>query len=191
MTAHTNVTDVTTARQIHNHLCGPPEEIERALARLGDQPLLTWAPTDNGQLLKVAAAVRKLHNTRAGQAQLILAIPFDPYPACDKITDITDVWDHPLLHTKWRDVVVDVSLLTPPTRIVVSGIHAPIHAHKCISLFTLGQPTAHALPRLTTWRLNFFSFTSGPIITVDIPTQFSSAVRGHDYYHGSASTSDN
>ena len=178
ITVYKNITDVDTTRQIQTHLCGPPDEIERALTRLGDQPILTWAPTDNGQLLKVAAAVRNLHNTRAGQAQLILAVPFDPYPACDKVTDITDVWDHPLLHAKWRDVVVDVSLLTPPTRIVVSGMHAPIHAHKCISLFTLGQPNTYALPRLTTWRLNFFSFASGPIINVDTPTQFSRAVRG-------------
>ena len=176
ITAHTKVTDVNTTRQIHTHLCGPPNEIERALTRHGVQPLLTWAPTDNGQVLKVAAAVRNIHNTKAGQTQLTLAVPFDPYPACD--TDITDVWDHPLLHTKWRDVVVDVSLLTPPTRIVVSGMHAPIHAHKCISLFTLGQPSAYALPRLTTWRLNFFSFTSGPIINIDTPTQFSLAIRG-------------
>ena len=178
LSTYTNVTDVNSTRQIHTHLCGPPDEIERALIRLGDQPLLTWAPTDNGQLLKVAAAVRNIHNTRPGQGLLTLAVPFDPYPACDKVTDITDVWDHPLLHTKWRDVVVDVSLLTPPTRIVVSGMHAPIHAHKCISLFTLGQPSAYVLPRLTTWRLNFFSFVSGPVITVDTPTQFGRTVRG-------------
>ena len=39
--AYANVTDVNTARQIHTHLCGPPDEVERALTRLGDQPLLT------------------------------------------------------------------------------------------------------------------------------------------------------
>ena len=178
ITSHTNIMDVTACRQIHKHLCGTPDEIERALTHLGDQPLTTWAPTDNGQLLKVAAAVRNIHNTRTGQAQLTLAVPFDPYSACDKATDITDVWDHPLLHTKWKDVVVDITLLTPPTRIVVSGLHAPIHAHKCISLFTLGRPNSRALPQLTSWQPNFFSFTSGPIINVDTPAQYSHAARG-------------
>ena len=164
--------DVDTCRQLHSHLCGPPDEIERTLTRWGDQTLLTWAPIDNGQLLKVAAAVRKIHHTTAGQAQLTLAVPFDPYPACDSITDITDIWDHPLLHTKWQDVVTNVTLLTPPTRIVVSGAHAPIHTMKCIGLFTLGHASTRAQPQLSTWRLNFFKFEAGPIFIVDVPAQF-------------------
>lgn len=47
---------------------------------------------------------------------------------CEKVTDITDVWGHPLFHAKWRDAVADLALLVPPTRIVVSGMRAPIHA---------------------------------------------------------------
>ena len=75
----------------------------------------------------MAAAARTLFNTNAGQAYVVLVVPFDPYPACEKVSDITDVWDHPLLHDKWRDVLVDVNLLTPVSRIIVSGAHAPIH----------------------------------------------------------------
>ena len=74
ITSHTKTSDVNTCRQIHTHLCGPPDEIERALTQQGDQTLLTWAPTDNGQLLKLAAAVRNMHDTRAGQSQLISAV---------------------------------------------------------------------------------------------------------------------
>ena len=177
ITTYPGAIDVNSSRQLHSHLCGPPEEIERTLTRWGDLPLLTWAPIDNGQLLKVAACVRKLHNTRAIQAPLILATPFDPFPACQKVSDITDVWDHPLLHTKWKDVVVDTTLLTPPTRIVVSGIYAPMHTQKCICLFTLGLPQAPTIPRLMAWRPNFFNFSAGPTITIDTPTQCRHAVR--------------
>ena len=177
ITTYPGAMDVNTTRQLHSHLCGPLDEIERILTRWGDQPLLTWAPTDNGQLLRVAAAVRSIHNSRAGHAPLILAIPLDPYPACEKVSDITDVWDHPLLHAKWKDIVVDVTLLIPPTRIVVSGTHAPIHAQKCISLFTLGQPQAQALPKLSAWRTNFFNFATGPTINIDTPLQFQHAVK--------------
>lgn len=103
--SHQGAIDVNTSRQLHSHLCGPPDEIERTLIRWGDLPFLTWAPTDNGQLLKVAACARKLQNTKAVHAPLVLATPFDPYPACQKVSDITDVWDHPLLHTKWKDII--------------------------------------------------------------------------------------
>ena len=125
----TSSVDSTTCRQLHSHLCGPPEEIERTLARWGDQPLITWAPVDNGQTQKVAAAARKLNYSNERQALLILAVPFDPYPACKQVTDITDVWGHPLLQPKWQDVVVDVNLLIPPTRIITAGSHAPIHTN--------------------------------------------------------------
>ena len=161
--------DVNTSRQLHSQLCGPPEEIERTLSRWGDSPLLTWAPIDNGQLLKIATCIRTILNKGVTRAPLILATPFDPYPACQRISDITDVWDHQLLHTKWKDVVAETTLLTPPTRIVVSGTHAPIHTQKCIALFTLGIPQAPMLPTLKAWRPNFFSFATGPIIIIDTP----------------------
>ena len=162
---------------MHSQLCGPLEEIERALTRWGDSPLLTWAPIDNGQLLKIATCIRTLLNKGMSQAPLILATPFDPYPACQKVSDITDVWDHPLLHTKWKDIVADTTLLTPPTRIVVSGTHAPIHAQKCIALFTLGLQQAPTLPSLKAWRPNFFSFATGLTITIDTPEHHRHSVR--------------
>ena len=155
----------------------PPEEIERTLTRWGDLPLLTWAPIDNGQLLKVATCVRTLLNKGSILAPLILAIPFDPYPACQEFSDITDIWDHPLLHTKWKDVVADTTLLAPPTRIVVSGTHAPIHAQKCIGLFTLGPPQPASTPSLKAWRPNFFTFATGPTIAIDTPAQCRHAVK--------------
>ena len=170
--------DVFTSRNLHSHLCGPTEEIERALTNWGDRALITWAPTDNGQLLKVAAVARKLFNSHAGQAHLILAVPFDPYPAFDSVSDITDVWDHPLLHDKWKDVLIDVNFLIPPSRIVVSGAFAPIHAQKCLALFVLGLPGLPAVPRLTNWRPTFYSFASGPVVNIDVPCQCRYAVKG-------------
>ena len=168
---HQGTVDVNTSKQLHSQLCGPLEEIERTLARWGDQPLLTWAPTDNGQLLKIATCIRNLHTKGVPHAHLTLAIPFDPYPACQKVSDITDIWDHPLLQTKWKDIVVDTTLLTPPTRIVVAGTHAPIHAHKCIALFTLGQAQTPCVPNIKAWRPTFFSFATGPTIAIDTPLQ--------------------
>ena len=50
-------------------------------------------------------------------------------------------------------------------------MHAPIHTHKCIGLFTLGQTNTIAQPQLSNWRLNFFKFETGPIINIDVPTQ--------------------
>ena len=100
LAAHQCAASVNVCRELQAHLSGPPDEIERTLTRWADQALLTWAPVDNGQLLKVAAAVRKLQQSTPNQARITLAVPFDPYPACIKTSDITDIWDHPLLHTK-------------------------------------------------------------------------------------------
>ena len=177
ITSPTAIVDVPTGRQIHANICGPPEEIERTLANWGKQPLLTWAPIDNGQLLKVAAAMRKLVACIPAQAPLVLVVPFDPYPACEHVTNFTDVWDHPLMHEKWQDVLMDINLIIPPTRIIVSGTHAPIHACKCLALFTLGRANNPAIPRLTSYRPKFFSFGSGPVIYVDVPAQFRFAVK--------------
>ena len=160
MDTDTRTADVLTCRTLHSHLCGPMEEIERALVSWGDRALVTWAPTDNGQMLKVAAVARKIFNSQASQAHLTLVVPFDPYPAFEKVADITDIWDHPLLHDKWRDILFDVNFLIPPSRIVVSGSSAPIHAQKGLALFTLGLPGLPAVPRLTSWRPTFYSFAS-------------------------------
>ena len=66
---------------------------------------------------------------------------------------------------------------SPPTRIIVSGTHAPIHAQKCIALFTLGLQQAPTLPSLKAWRPNFFSFATGPTITIDTPEHCRHSVR--------------
>lgn len=50
-TTHPDAIDVSSSRQLHSHLCGTLEQIERTLTRWGDLPLPTWAPLDNGQLL--------------------------------------------------------------------------------------------------------------------------------------------
>ena len=100
-----------------------------------------------------------------------------PYPACDHVSNITDIWDHQLMQEKWQDILVEVNLLTPPSRIIVSGAHAPIHAHKCLALFSLGRPSKPAPSRLTMWKPNFFSSGTGPTICVDVPTQFQFAAK--------------
>ena len=100
---------------------------------------------------------------------MALAVPFDPYPVCEKASDITDVGEHPFLQGKWRDILVDVSFLIPPSRIIVSGSFVLIHAHKGLALFTLGLPSRPAAPRVTTWRPQFYSYTAGPVINVDVP----------------------
>ena len=51
------------------------------------------------------------------------------------------------------------------------------YTQKCICLFTLGLPQAPSLPRLVAWRPHFFTYTTGPTITIDIPAHCRHAVK--------------
>ena len=51
--------------------------------------------------------------------------------------DILDVWTHPLLSEKWKDVVASVQFLTPPAPIIIAGQSAPIHVQRNIAIINL------------------------------------------------------
>ena len=111
---------------IYSNLCGSSKSILDVLQTSTSTPILTWAPQDQGQLLKVATAVRE-GNARGAFSQMMLAIPFDAFPGCKRAEDITDIWTHPLLTKKWADTVVRIQLLAPPSHMIFTDPVAPIH----------------------------------------------------------------
>ena len=111
-------------------------------------PVVAWAPEKEEQVCKVARAVRKLLQAAEGYQCLSLLVRFDALPGCTQVEHITDIWWHPLMSSDWKDVVSDIKLLHPPSHIVTSGAHSPMHVQKGLALFTLGGGGEHAKPTM-------------------------------------------
>ena len=172
--------DVEATRQLHTHLCGTAGEIEQALTSWKGRELITWAPQDNGQFQQVAMAMRVLNCRGIAPSKLILAVPLEPYPGCGQISDFLDIWSHPILGAKWRDTLQGTVILAQPTRIVVSGLHGPMHRIKNIALFTLAPTNGREPERqLVDWRNTTFKYDVGPVIIVDVPETHAHEVREH------------
>ena len=164
------VLDVQTARKIHSQLCGPVESIEAALSQWSGGEIVTWAPTDTGQLLQVAAAMRNLASRGRPTPNLILAVPLDLYPGCEKLTDALDLWSHPLMNARWKDVAQAITIHAQPTRIVLSGLHGPMHHITALAFFSLVPAAAQLQMRMDVWRDTIFTYGIGPVVMVDIAT---------------------
>lgn len=161
--------DVETTRRLHAQLCGPSEGIENALGQLQCSELTTWAPADNGQSLQVASAMQSLAGRNGRTPKLVLAVPIDPYPGCEKVSDVLDLWRHPLLATRWRGIVQAVTILTPPSRMILSGQHAPMHRMKALVLFTLQVTAQTPTYQMLNWRNVLYEYDVGPVVVVGVP----------------------
>ncbi len=166
-----SVARVDDARTLYTQLNSPPANISAALADL-TQPVITWAPESPEQALKVAASFREVRARGLGPAALSMVVPFDHIPSCSTVTHITDVWSHPLLTPKAKDIVASVSIIDPPQRMIVSGPHAPHHTQKCLAVFTLQPCTAPAIPRLLRWQDTLLTQNSTQVIWIDCPHEY-------------------
>ena len=130
---------VQDTRTLQSALVGHPNSILEALNRLEAEHLVAWAPKDAGQTQKIATTWR-LHASEFRRLRKIsLLVPFVGLPHMRSAADIMDVWTHPLLHEKWKDVVSEVQFLATPAPIIMSGETAPLHAQRHIAIFTLGN----------------------------------------------------
>ena len=164
------VMDVTETRALHAQLCGLLEMIEQTLSQLQYSEIVTWAPTDNGQLLQVATAMKNLAGRNVRAPRLLLVMPIDPYPGCEQVSDVLDIWGHPLMGKRWHGIVQSITVLAQPTRIIVPGLHAPMHRLKSIAFFSLEPTLQPPTCDMLNWRNILFEYDIGPVVVVDIPT---------------------
>ena len=106
-----------------------------------------------------------------GPQSLNFLFPIEHYPGCTEPAHITDIWGHPLLGSKYADIVLDVAFLVPPVRMITSGKHAPIHTTKCMAMISLGFNCANnpAPPRIISGQECLFNFNIHCTIWIDIP----------------------
>ena len=68
---------------------------------------------------------------------MTLVIPLEPRPGCHTAAQFFDTWSHELLQDKWAPFIHDIKFSPEPTKVVVSGLHAPMHQVKSLCLVTL------------------------------------------------------
>ncbi|CAK0839973.1 unnamed protein product, partial [Prorocentrum cordatum] len=139
---------VSDTRHLQAQLCGAQDAIEQLFRQLSSSHLVTWAPSNLGQVQKVALAWRSTTGGRQSLEQLSLRI----LPGCQTASQVDDLWDRPLLHPKWRDVVKEIRYLTPPVSMVITSRTAPVHQQRHIAIIILGSPAAPAQLLLEQWR---------------------------------------
>lgn len=162
---------MSRARVIYSQLVSSPVVITALLPKISE-PLLTWAPENPNQALKVAAAYRELQNKGQGPQSLSLLVKFDPYPSCSEAHHIIDIWQHPLQGHKLKGFVRDVTLVQPPALMVVSGKHAPMHVRKGLAIFTLGTVATPVIATLKCWHETLFQFSYAQSIWIDVLRQY-------------------
>jgi hypothetical protein len=159
---------VEETRKLQGALGGHPQGIRDILAHLQAEHLLTWAPKDAGQVQKISTTWR-LHAAEFERLQsLSLLVPFIGLPGMRSAADIMDVWSHPLLQDKWKDLVSSVRFLMPPATLIMSGASAPLHAQRHIAIITIGGRGQGALPCLEQWQPTLCDVQEHATLIIDV-----------------------
>ncbi|CAK0856827.1 unnamed protein product [Prorocentrum cordatum] len=124
------------AREFVDKLIQGGEHTDDALQRLEGRGVVTWCPTGREDIGRICAGIAKA--AMAGRsAQVSLVIPLDPRLGCHSIRQFCDTWSHELLQGKWAPFIRHVQLSHEPMKIVVTGLHAPMHQVKSLCMVTL------------------------------------------------------
>ena len=168
LTVHRNLESIPQTRLLFSQLSSQPCVISHALSGI-TTPLITWGPDNPSQVLKVASTFRELHAQGKGPSSLSLLLHFNMLPGCTEAEQITDLWRHPFHGNRWKELVTDITLLTPPMLMILSGKNAPIHVRKGLAIITLGTCSSAAIPRTLSWQENIFDHHTFQSIWIEVP----------------------
>jgi hypothetical protein len=172
-----NIASITESRALYTNFNSPPNIINTTIAALS-QPVITWAPENGEQCMKLASAYREARLKGIGPEYLILLAPIDPIPGCDDTTKILDIWKHPLLNNKLKDIISNIHFSTPAHTIYTSGKTSPQQTQKDMAIFTLQLNNYRLPPQLTHWTTTQYKFNNYTTIWIDCP----SAHKWHIYH---------
>ena len=158
------------ARELHRQVMRNAQRGAEALdATLADRCLL-WAPDDASQLGRMAAALRTVRRgNRQAQLRLLTSRPVLPGAASAAV--VTDYWASPLLQGEVGKMVVDITFLEPPVRLLLEGDAGPRLQEHHMAVVTLGEgdgtlPT----PSVRRWAESLTEETEVDAVIVDFPT---------------------
>lgn len=91
---------------------------------------------------------------------------------------LLDLWKHPLLDSKYGDIIQQVQVLGQPAQVIVTQSGGPAVQWKSIAMVTLGPSTGMPPPTVTSWRPNLEVNGTADFIQVDAPRKATAQVSG-------------
>ena len=71
--------------------------------------------------------------------KIVLLTQTDVWAPCRQPAHILDIYEHPLLDRKWKDVLKGVAFLSPAADIVTEGRRGPLHTSKPLAMLALSD----------------------------------------------------
>ena len=113
---------------------------------MGEKGALLWCPEIKDDIGRVCAALALAIGSGI-KTNATFVIPLDPRPGCHRVDQFTDTWSHELLTGKWQPFISSIKFSVEPVKIVLSGLHSPMHHFKSLCLVTLSSPGDNIIRR--------------------------------------------
>jgi hypothetical protein len=127
------------ARALMGRMLNGGDSTIEALAEMGAKGALMWCPEKKDDVGRVCAALAQSIGSGI-KTRATFVIPLDPRPGCHRVDQFTDTWSHELLTGKWQPFISSIKFSVEPVKIVLSGLHSPMHHVKSLCLVTLSSP---------------------------------------------------
>ena len=161
------VLDPQDARHVTSRIIRGGQEALDTLKELDVGGLVMWCPDSREDIGKVCMAIAKVAEASLDK-RIHLLIPLEPRPGCHSVTQFTDTWSHDLLQGKWTPFIEQTRFSSEPVKVVVSGLHAPMHQIKSICMITLGTRGGSGLKAMLAPRGSIGTAEDCEIIVIDI-----------------------
>jgi len=123
-------------RELYTRLSQAQVKIEEALVKFRGGGLLIWAPDNNDQIPRLMNALQKIYTDGGVNVKLQILVPFTPLPGCNTAESILDLWGHPLLHSRYDNLIKEVCFIREASRCVFTRDGTPVHTVKNIAVIT-------------------------------------------------------
>ena len=141
-----------------------------ALSELGAATVVLWAPTDRDALLRIQAGYQRFATTSDDPSQLcvVLLLPYESLPFNGNVSDILDLWWHPVLEDRWKPFRAALTFWRGPVNCVDTGSAGPLHQCKHLAALRLSPQTRGMQVEILSWRPIVAQVDASPFLQVDV-----------------------
>ena len=169
LTAQTTI-PAEEARRTLTALSTGGEQAKDALSRLGNQHWITWAPEHNEALQRCLHGYVDYVKANGTGPTITLVTPFVKPPVGESFGEITDVWTHKILQSKWNKVTKQQVIIQDAMEIVRTGSTGPVVSKKSLLCVTLCPKPNDVIQRVVNWAPTLEKFDTGAVIIIGLRT---------------------
>ena len=157
------------ARDVCGKLLQGGDAFLQTMATMAGRGVMLWAPGEKEDLGRLCGGVAKAA-MQGVPINLFVVVPLDPRPGCHSPWQFGDTWTHDLLQTqsRWAPFVQTISFSHEPMKIVVSGLHAPMHQIKSLCMVHLSSTSGTGTWSMMRSRGLVGSAPDAPMVVLDI-----------------------